>query len=452
MKTLCLATVLLIVKILPAQFSIGQRFGVSYSTCVSGDQYAENWNSTIDDIWGKSVEIPIGISIFGKGRLNTGLAFTEKGYGQGSGYLQNYRFNYLQIPVSIGRVFNVGRFEVQPALGAIVGANVRGSGRFGLNGPRFVIGRMNDAEYPFTYGTADQEFALLGKMSFAYALKKNALVLDLSYQYGLTDVMYDVTFVDINGQTIPSPKAMHRSLVLQVGYRIDLSAGSTTSRIEEDTTAVRSNSKIKFGHRGGLTLSTMSFDGTLLEENQRIIDGSEALLGMTAAWTVDIPLNNRISLRPEIAYMQKGWQTQWYPRPSIANDILRMNYLELPITIHYRMMRGKFTPILLAGPAIGRGVGGRWNYMLDSPSMGPLPVSEVPAFSIANWGFAPIDVSVIAGIGGSFRTSSVELYADIRYQHSLTNFYKGKRVWLESEAADVYHRNWMLNIGYLIPW
>ena len=41
---------------------------------------------------------------------------------------------------------------------------------------------------------------------------------------------------------------------------------------------------------------------------------------------------------------------------------------------------------------------------------------------------------------------------EVRYQHSFRDFITDRNPLLYSEIASGYHRNWMVNVGYLLPW
>ncbi len=446
-----------------AQVSIGHRAGVSLSNwVVSGgsDYIAEGWNEDQRLNPGLSVEVPVQIPVYRKAMLNTGLAFIQQGYSQSNPYWSNY----LQIPLTAGWRFDVHRFSFTPSIGGAYGLNVRGKGT-SLDNHSFPIGRIEDKGYG--YRLPDQQWSILARSGLAYAWGNSAITLDLSYQHGLSNAMFDFVFTDINGNPITPPwefpTASQRSYVIQLGYQLTLGSGHRSPKLEAmptDTigasaTKQAGGSKVMVGTRFGVTSSTMSFSASLPEEQTRVVDGAEPLIGVTAAIMLKLQLNEHWSLRPELAYMQKGWRAQWFPRPTMDNDLLRMTYLELPVLLSYEVIGHKLRPYVLGGPVIGHGLGGVQVYHAvggtlygDFYSARSVTFGEQPTFGDYN----PWDLSLQGGVGLSMSVGLSELNLDVRYQHGLSDTVQDGTPNLYSEVVEASHRNWILNIGYLVPW
>ncbi len=455
-----------------AQVSVGHRAGVSFSRwLVNGGEgtIAKAWNDRQKLVPGLSVELPVEFAIRQHLMLGSGLAFIQKGYQYKGSSKQQYRSNYLQVPLTVGWAFDRHRFRVTPSIGGAFGMNVRGTGvwRFedrSNSSWTFPIGRMDDKGY--AYRKPDQEWSMLARLGIAYTWDHSALTLDLSYQYGLSNAMFDFQFTDINGNpvdpgNIPIPEARQRSYVVQLGYVLSLGSGGRKPKpveaLSDSTRSILAEAgiipKVMVGTRFGATRSTMSFSASLPEEEARVVDGAEPLMGITAAVMVKVRLSDHWSLRSELAYMQKGWRCQWYPRPTLENDLLRMTYLELPLLVSYQMTGHKLRPFVLAGPVIGRGLGGVQLYhAVGGTAYGDFYNASAVTFGDKPGDHNPWDFSAQAGVGLAFAVGHSELNLDMRYQHGFSDVVSDPSINLYSEKAQASHRNWMLNIGYLVPW
>jgi|GEM_PF-2860935 len=460
---------------LAAQVSIGHRVGVSLSQWVVKRDVGPTsgiWATRGNLVPGLSVELPVVVVLHGPIRLNTGVAFLQQGYQNiGSSKVQ-YRNNYVQVPLSLGWAFATHRFSFTPSIGGAYGSNVRGRGRQVILGDKegsfhYPIGRMEDNGYGLQM--PDQQWSLLGRLGIAYAWDRSAITLDLAYQYGLSNAMFAFQFTDINGNPIPDtgdipiPEARQRSYVFQLGYQLTLGNGRAASKalvppadsLGNVLPPLHNRPKVMVGTRFGATRSTMTFSASLPEEQARVVDGAQPLLGVSAAVVVRVRLTDQWSLRPELAYMQKGWRCQWYPRPTVENDILRMDYMELPMLVNYQFTGRKFRPYVLAGPVIGRGIGGVQNYH----AAGGTETGDFYDASSITFGhepkqgdYNPWDFSAQAGVGLVWAVGTSELSLDVRYQYGFSDVVSDPNSNLYSTEVEASHRNWMVNIGYLVPW
>ena len=62
------------------------------------------------------------------------------------------------------------------------------------------------------------------------------------------------------------------------------------------------------------------------------------------------------------------------------------------------------------------------------------------------------DAAATAGVGVVVHTGSSEVLFDVRYQHGFVDFIPDNNYNLYSNTATGYHRTWLVNFGYLIPW
>ncbi|MEO8068384.1 MAG: porin family protein [Flavobacteriales bacterium] len=448
-----------------SQVSIGHRFGLASTRWIadgSNKEYTELYNSSQHDLLGVALEIPLDVRVLRYGRISTGLAFIQKGTSyESKGNF--YRHNYLQIPFYLGPEFNYHRFAVSPQIGVGYGEYVRGEYHYNYDDQTpqgvLLLGRADDTGYLLTSPT--HEWSLLGRLNLTYHVQRSRLELSLGYQHGLNNVMYgNVEFVDPNGNVAEPLTARQRSFVVQIGYSLELFC-----RIQKTTTfpvdsasrnaeVPEEEPRVRIGQRFGGTTSSIAFNGSLREENTRINDGAERLLATATAVVVSIRLGERLFFQPELAYSQKGWRCQWYPRPTTGNDLLRMNYAELPLLAKYLFGKAKLRPFAIVGPTVSMGVGGVDRYGLAGTWNGGF-YEALPVVFGAQEGttkYELFDLSGVVGGGLAFRSGEGELFIDVRYQHSFTDFYPERNHFLYSESAEAYHRNWILSVGYLVPW
>lgn len=443
-----------------AQVRIGHRAGMSFSRWVISNK-PDVFSTFFKDqrtVSGISFEIPVEIDVLGNGRVATGLGFVQKGLGRQNSD-EYYRCNYLQLPLSLGYSLRAGHFAITPTFGAVAGINVRGHSQW-LGNYTDPIGRWTDKGT--TIRMPDTDIALLGRTQFSYAWGHSRLALDVSYQHGLTDAMFDIDFTDVNGSPLPSPRASQRTFALQLGYSLALSRSpriAMPKNANVDSLLHANDSEpirgIWIGQRFGANWSSFAFSSTLPDETSRVNDGATPLLGVSTALVVRLPIGEHFALQPELAFSQKGWNCKWFSRPTSENDLLRMNYLEMPVLAYRNFGHGRWRPYALLGPSIGMGVGGRHHYggfgtypfLYANSYTDDVRFSDIPADRL----FAKWDVSAQLGGGVQMGDEGHLFFLEVRYQYGFTDFCPAYAPWMSSDTQ-AYHRNWMVNVGYLLRW
>ena len=455
-----------IASVASGQVTIGHNAGIAFSRwSVSGGSSvaAESWNNEQSAVPGLFFEVPVGIPLIKKLKLLTGLGFIQKGF-QYKGADQEYRIGWVQLPVAVGMGFGNDRWCFTPALGAAFSKNMRGAYRYRYsdqgNWGRSPIGRPEDDG--FFYRVPGYEWALQGRMAFDYQLKRSKVTVALGYQHGMSNMMFkDVPLMtDVNNpEGIPDAavpdKALQRTLTFSLGYSLDLCQHSS-SRVRDtvpDPEEIKPT-RVSIGQRVGVSYASIAYTASLAEEQERVVDGAEPLEGLSTALVVNIRLGDHFSLQPEVAYTQRGWRSQWYPRPTTGNDLLRMNYLELPLLLRYAPFKGKWKPFVLTGPVAGRAVGGVHLVSIDSPFLGPISFTEHLSFgdSPSDGDYELFDLALLAGAGLVYKQGRAELFVDLRYQSSVTDFVPSGNHVQYSDDVTAKHRVWILSLGYLIPW
>ena len=424
---------------------------------------ANDWNSEQSPMPGLFFEIPVEIPVFRKFRLISGLGFIQKGFQWKESH-ELYRVGFLQLPLLVGVRLGSSRFHFTPSLGATLSKNMGGARRFDIGvldlRAYTPIGRPDDIGYP--YRMPDCEWALQGRLSVDYQLKRSRIGLVVGYQHGVSNMMinYIPPYADFdNPEGIPDPtipdRAFQRSMTISLGYVLEVGRRSSSTAARDTTREAVKAAPRRFsiGQRAGVSYASIVYTASLPEEQDRVNSDSEPLKGLASALVVNIRLNDRFSLQPELAYTQRGWRSQWYPRPSIKNDVLRMNYLELPVLVRYSPFAGKWQPFVLVGPVVGRGVGGFDIATIDSPVFGEYSFPWQMTFGDdPESQYELYDIALLAGAGVLYRTKRTEVFVDLRYQSSVTDFVPAGNMVQYSDDITAKHRVWLLSVGYLIPW
>ena len=90
-------------------------------------------------------------------------------------------------------------------------------------------------------------------------------------------------------------------------------------------------------------------------------------VGPTGALFLDIPLSERVSFRPEVAYVQKGVAIKQgfdinvggFTLPIGATIAYQSKHIEVPLLFKVNLTDGAVQPYLIAGPAVSYAFDGR---------------------------------------------------------------------------------------------
>lgn len=448
------------------QVSIGHRAGIAWTNWAvsgGGSGVVDEWNNNMSRIAGFYFEIPVEVSLSKRLVVQSGAGFIQKGLGLSDGKEQ-YRTGYVQVPLALGMRLEKGHVQFTPALGLAFALNMRGSFRYQydehFDPSRLPIGRQGDLG--FNYQMPMYEMSLLARGSVTYSFERSRIGLDVGYMRGMTNMM--IQYVDelndfyypesSNDQTIPE-KALQRTLMFSVGYSRDLGKRKPVAKDSASIAEAKKPARISIGQRLGASYTSILFQASLPEEQERVVDGAEPWSGMATAVVVSVRLNEHFSLQPELAFTQRGWRAQWHPRTTDRNDRLRMNYLELPFLVRYAHGHGELRPFALAGLVFARGVGGydiiyrgRLRNGVELAYPWPMSFGDRPG----SGQYVKYDWAYTLGLGVSWKRERSEIFVDLRYQPSVTDFVEDWNSILYSNEVTAKHRVWLLNLGYLIPW
>lgn len=80
--------------------------------------------------------------------------------------------------------------------------------------------------------------------------------------------------------------------------------------------------------------------------------------GFQVGLSADIPLGRRALFYPGIAFVSKGYKS----KNATGITTLNANFIELPLSVLYKMGAGQANILVGAGPYVAYGLGGKWNF------------------------------------------------------------------------------------------
>ena len=182
------------------------------------------------------------------------------------------------------------------------------------------------------------------------------------------------------------------------------------------------NAQIYIGGKIGTNLADTRVNG--LAEN--FIPEQTIYTGFTAGVMAEITITDAFSFRPELNYIQKGFimnkdvdaNLLGLNLPVGAKAKTRVNYLEVPVLLEYKMGNQLAKAYFLAGPSFGYAMNARLNPVATVIIDVNLPRVNI---DLSNDIYQRIEVSGVVGAGGEVAAGNGKLFADARYQMGFTN-------------------------------
>jgi hypothetical protein len=163
-------------------------------------------------------------------------------------------------------------------------------------------------------------------------------------------------------------------------------------------------SQVKYGGQVGGTFSSASMNKDEIGEMKKSIKP-----GFSAGFVSEITLNNSLTLRPSLNFMQKGVKMKGSGQSELGGVTgemtVNLNYLELPVVLAYNIPMGDNKFYVGAGPSVGFGISGKYKseFTMTIPGV-PTQTQVVDADAFKDdedgAGMKRLDVSanVIAGV------------------------------------------------------
>jgi hypothetical protein len=210
--------------------------------------------------------------------------------------------------------------------------------------------------------------------------------------------------------------------------------------------AQTSLAQVQVGVRGGANWGFAS--------KPDFIDGLTSALrpstGPTGAVFLDIPLSDRVSFRPEVAYVQKGVMVREGGTFNLFNVPITVGgkiayqsqNLEVPLLIKVNLTDGPVQPYFIAGPSVGYALDGRIRTRgTGLLSTKPFDINVPYGGTLTRW-----DVGAVGGLGLSMEAGAGKIFVEGRYTHGFT-----RQIQVPIVNVNVRNRGVALSVGYSFP-
>ncbi|AKD53579.1 porin family protein [Spirosoma radiotolerans] len=173
-------------------------------------------------------------------------------------------------------------------------------------------------------------------------------------------------------------------------------------------------------------------------------------VGPTGAMFLDIPLSERVSFRPEVAYVQKGVAIKQgfdlnlggFTLPLGATIAYQSQHIEVPLLFKVNLTDGAVQPYLIAGPAVSYAFDGRIRTRASAlVTTRPFDVDVNYGGMLSRW-----DVGAVGGLGLSMDAGTGKFFIEGRYTQGFT-----RQVQVPVVNVNVRNRGVALSLGYSFP-
>lgn len=173
-------------------------------------------------------------------------------------------------------------------------------------------------------------------------------------------------------------------------------------------------------------------------------------VGPTGALFLDIPLSERVSFRPEVAYVQKGVAIKQgfdinvggFTLPIGATIAYQSQHIEVPLLFKVNLTDGVVQPYLIAGPAVSYAFDGRIRTRASAlVTTRPYDVDVNYGDMLSRW-----DVGAVGGLGLSMDAGTGKFFIEGRYTQGFT-----RQVQVPVVNVNVRNRGVALSLGYSFP-
>jgi len=211
-------------------------------------------------------------------------------------------------------------------------------------------------------------------------------------------------------------------------------------------TAQTSFAQVQIGIRGGANVGFASkpdFLGSLTPDFHPSV-------GPTGALFLDIPLSDRVSFRPEIAYVQKGVSIKegfdlnlgGFSLPLGATIAYQSQHLEIPLLFKINLTEGAVQPYLIVGPSVSYALDGRIRTRATALfTTQPMDIDVNYGGMLNRW-----DFGAVGGLGLAFDAGSGKFFVEGRYTQGFT-----RQIQVPVVNINVRNQGVAVSLGYSFP-
>lgn len=204
--------------------------------------------------------------------------------------------------------------------------------------------------------------------------------------------------------------------------------------------------QVQVGFRGGANFSIVSTP-SVMSGFSSVIKPSP---GLTGALFLDVPLSDRVSFRPEVAYVQKGFMVRegldfklgGINIPIGASVAYQTQDIQVPLLLKVNLTDGAVQPYFIAGPAVSYAADGRIRTRATGIfSTKPIDIDLNYGSTLNRW-----DFSGIVGAGLAMDAGAGKLFGEVRYEHGFS-----RQVEIPVLNLNVRNRGVAVSLGYSFP-
>ena len=217
--------------------------------------------------------------------------------------------------------------------------------------------------------------------------------------------------------------------------------------------------QVYFGNRAGVSVgkevlkNADGYDGVNIHD-----DHTFQMLGCNFGASVEFPLNDQISLQPEIGYVEKGYLSPKKAVPGSEEQMVRLGYADLSLLFKWTALSGNARPEIFLGPALAHTMRTRDETRSDMLVYETGTFDEVirtHEFNIRD-NLAEWEVSAVFGAGLILQPGVARIHIGYRYMLGLSNIYRYVVDYSDVNGSQLgsgsmFNRTHMIIIGYSIP-
>lgn len=173
---------------------------------------------------------------------------------------------------------------------------------------------------------------------------------------------------------------------------------------------LNNDAQTSIGIKSGINFSKAIY---LNEYNEELIKPIRQLKpGFIGGIVIHQSLNEILSVQAEILYSQKGLKTEQIPHNTTINS---MNYIEIPLTGHYSIVKNRHTSLdLYVGGYSAYWIGGK--YTITDYQTNVILKNEKVDFTNPDYTYSRVDFGLL--LGAVYKAKKIDYF--IRYTHSMT--------------------------------
>lgn len=157
-----------------------------------------------------------------------------------------------------------------------------------------------------------------------------------------------------------------------------------------------------------------------------VSDNAGYKTGFNAGVFIELPLGHNFSFVPELAYAQKGFESELgtkmnvggFELPLGASVQTNLNYVEMPLSFRYNVPLGNLNLYAMAGPTLGYAVNGDVTTRVRALFSFRANRTDI---DLNNDAINRFELAANMGIGSSLNVGSGRIFADVRYNHGINN-------------------------------